>query len=100
VSKEYSRIENFINSSRQRKEEVDGELAAMKSRYGSAQHLPDEVVDRISTLAPESAKLLNWIKSGTLLLDILVEEYDVLSRMEEAERKYKAKAISQLDYLI
>jgi hypothetical protein len=99
VSKEYARLEMILNASLRVKEKVDGELAAINSRYGSAQELPDQIVDRISLLAPKSENLSNQVNSRTLQLELLVEEYDVLSRMEEAEKKYRAKAISKPDYV-
>lgn len=99
VSKRYAQIEKFLKDSQQRKEEVDRKLATINSTYDSAQDFPDHVVDQLSVLAPRSKILSIWVQSGTALLDLLVEEYDVLSRLEEVEKKYKAKAISKLDYV-
>lgn len=74
-------------------------MAALRSKYSSAAIIPHEMAARVSLLETNRDQLSRVIKSIDFSMNLLVEEYDVLSRLEETERGYKAKAIPKVDYV-
>lgn len=97
--KEYSRLEKILNDFRQRKEKTDSEIEALRSQYESATIIPAVESYRIARLDSQRNQMSRLIKSARFQMDLLVEEYDLLSRQEEIGKGYKTKQIPKVDYI-
>lgn len=99
VSKEYAKLAKGLNELQQKNEKMESEFEALRSQYESATVIPRDIVHRISILDNQRDQLSRLIKSAGFQMNLLVEEYDVLSRLEDVERGYKAKAIPKVEYV-
>jgi hypothetical protein len=99
VIKEYAKLAKGLNELQQKNDKMDGEFEALRSQYESATVIPRDIVHRISILDNQRDQLSRLIMFAGFRMDLLVGEYDVLSRLEEVERGYKAKAIPKVEYV-
>lgn len=98
VLNEYARDANLHNELQKEYEEIESEMAAIREKY-SGRVMPDVIVDRIPFLDIKRSELSRAMKSVGLGKTLLVEEYDVLSRLEETEKWFRTKAIPKTDYI-
>lgn len=96
--KEYAQTAESLNELRQEQKKADDLFATLRSKYISATVIPKEAATQIFQLDVQRAGLSNSINFASILADLSIEEYDLLSRLEDVESGYKGKAISKLDY--
>lgn len=94
VEKEYVRLAQIMRDVQLEQAKVDAEIKGLQSRginHENANHTLRVAVERdLLVLSRTSAKAM---------LDFLVEEYDILSRLEELDVMRKANAITASEYL-
>lgn len=90
----YAGLAQLLKEVQSEAEGIETELSAMKSDKN-----PDIVkIARGRRLLIRSRIFSKLKDSGQFYMDLLVEEYDILSRLEELEAGYKAKAITKGDF--
>lgn len=98
VINQYVRYTNIHNEQQKEHEEVESELSALQKQYASAGTMPREVAHHVARLANKQFGLTSMVELLDLGMSLSLEEYDVLSRLEEVEREFKAKTLSKADY--
>lgn len=98
VINQYVRYTNIYEGQQKKREEVENELSALRNQYTSAETIPRHAVIRVAHLDNNLFGMLSMLELLELRMSLSVEEYDVLSRIEGAEREFKNKALSKADY--
>ncbi len=100
IIKQYAKLTKTLTEFQQKNEKIEVELEALRSQYEPAATIPKTVAYRVSDLDSQRDQLYRLIKSVGFQVDLLVEEYDVLSRLEEIEKGFKTKSIPKADHII
>jgi hypothetical protein len=98
VISKYVRDTNLHNEMQKEYEEVESEMSAIREKYNGAVTMPNGIVDRTHHLDMKRHELTSAKSLLAIRMTLWVEEYDVLSRLEEAEREFKTKTLSKADY--
>ncbi|MBX3349099.1 MAG: hypothetical protein KF747_10175 [Nitrospira sp.] len=98
VINQYVRYTNIYKEQEKEREEVASELSTLQKQYASAGTMPNLTVIRVAHLDNNLFGILSMLELLELRMSLSLEEYDVLSRIQEAEREFKNKALSKTDY--
>lgn len=99
VINEYARRAEDLKALQQEMVQVQGEIESLESKWGKASSIPRDAANHVIRLGTRRQELSDSMSSNRVQMELLVEESAVLSRLEEVEREYKAKAISRVDYV-